>query len=96
MSHIVDILKYEAESACVGAGYERELRRLKVLKCQELNQVSACDSCMNWLDCSLWKEHLKDQKFGGSDAGDSSSLAGQGIVIGIGSSVGGIPRVGTG
>ena len=40
--------------------YEREYRRLKVLKCRELRDLPYCSKCRIYMDCELIKAHLRD------------------------------------
>lgn len=48
--------------------YEREFRRLKVIKCRELRDLPYCSKCVIYMDCELIKAHLRDAKLGEADA----------------------------
>lgn len=63
-------IAYEAEAfGCApgSAAYDRKTRELRVLKCQEYQKVNFCSECRAHLDCELYKSHLRDVAFGGSD-----------------------------
>jgi hypothetical protein len=47
--------------------YDRELRKLKVLKCREMKALSFCSECGAYLDCEILKQFLRDVAQGGSD-----------------------------
>lgn len=64
MSSTKDQLSYEAELLGTVLGtpaHERMVRKLQVQKCQELNGVRFCSDCVNYYDCELVKQHLKDR-----------------------------------
>ena len=46
--------------------YEIELRRLKVLKCQEMQNVVSCTDCPRFHDCELRISHWQDIYLGES------------------------------
>lgn len=53
--------------------YEREYRRLKVIKCRDLRDLPYCSKCVIYMDCELIKQHLRDVRLGESDASKQPS-----------------------
>ena len=44
--------------------YEREYRRMKVLKCRDMRDLPYCSKCVIYMDCELIKAHLRDVRLG--------------------------------
>jgi hypothetical protein len=47
--------------------YEAELRRLKVSKCMEMQDVESCTGCIRFGDCELRIAYWRDLQFGGQE-----------------------------
>ena len=48
--------------------YERELRRLKVEQCREMQGVGSCSDCARCEFCELRVAHIFDNKYGNDNA----------------------------
>lgn len=60
---IVDQLKDQAEDLGYKVGsveYEKELRKLKVFKCQDIRGFNECRPCVVFHSCELLREYKMD------------------------------------
>lgn len=75
MTRVLDDLQSKAELEGYAPGtpeYERELRRLKVEQCQQMQGVGMCSYCDRYEYCDLRVAHGFDKKYGENDASSGS------------------------
>lgn len=76
MSRYLDDLKDQLLANGYDEGtdaYDREYRRLKVIKCRELRDLPYCSKCVIYMDCELVKQYLRDVRLGEANAPKQSS-----------------------